>query len=77
MNIIKYVQGKKAQAKGILNKLLLGVLAVFATVAIAPSLFEALNDSTLITYAPAWVLTILGIVVGFGIIFVVYKALID
>ena len=59
-----------------LSKVLLGVLAVFAAVAVAPDIYDAINDTALNALAPAWVITLLGLVVGFGLIFIVYKAFI-
>ena len=66
---------KKAQAGQILTKVLLGVLGVFAVVAVAPELYESLNDSTLVAFAPAWVITLMTLTVGFGLIFIIYRAM--
>ena len=73
MNFKQMLKNIKGQVGAGITKLFGALLVIVATVAVAPTIFESLNDSTLIAYAPTWVVTLLILVAGIGIVMLVWK----
>jgi len=67
---------KKGQAglTGKMNALIGGVIVIFLVVALAPEIFDQLDVLSQSTTTPAWVPTVLFVVAGAGIVFLVYRS---
>jgi hypothetical protein len=58
-----------------IDKLLGAVLVILFVVVLAPVIFgtDGLTNTDLVADAPAWMVTILTVVVGIGLVFLVYR----
>ena len=68
---------KKGQAgvSKAMTGLIGAVIVVFLVVALAPEIFSGLSDLEADVAVPAWISTVLFVVVGAGIVFIVYRAM--
>ena len=69
------VAQKQAQADAMnrINLLIGGVIVIFAVVALAPDIFTELTNLEGVVGVPAWVPSIMFIVVGFALVLMVMK----
>jgi len=65
----------KGAVGGSIDKLLGAVLVILFVVVLAPIIFgtDGLANTDLISDAPAWLVTILTVIVGIGLVFLVYR----
>ena len=73
------IKSKMGSTKGIITTVLAGVLGTFAAVAVLPDLFQEVNSTSTLagSGAPAWVLTLLPVIIAFGAVFIIYSDIVS
>lgn len=74
LKVLKMNKSGKAEAN--IDKLLSGVLLVLFVVVLAPVIFgtDGLSNAGFIADAPAWLVTLLTVIIGIGLVLFVYRS---
>lgn len=66
---------KKGAVEGNIDKLLGGVLLILFVIVLAPVIFgaEGLANTEFIADAPGWLVTLLTVIIGIGLVVLVYR----
>ena len=71
----KWLMKKKGQAMAKVNYLFAGLIVIVFATALAPTMFDSIQNLTGVTGVPSWVTTILPLVVGAGLVFLIWRAI--
>ena len=75
MKIMNWINTKKGQGLAKVNYLFAGLIVIVFATALAPTMFERIQNLSGVAGVPSWVSTILPIVVGAGLVFLIWRSI--
>ena len=73
--ILEWLNKKGQVGMNKVNSLFGALVVVLFASALAPTMFESIDNLTLIDNAPAWLTVLLPLVLGIGIVFMIWRAI--